>query len=116
MLKETFCPTLTMKSFITMITIVDAGVFLAQTIMSIILGGFNTMTFLGCNPKILDEFARSPSKIVYNYQIYRLITPMVLHNGFSHWIMNMLTQIIFGSWLEAMVGFRYTAMTYFVSG
>merc|ERR1719453_869740 len=28
----------------------------------------------------------------------------------------MLTQIIFGSWLEAMVGFRYTAMTYFVSG
>lgn len=30
--------------------------------------------------------------------------------------MNIITQLLFGSWLEAMVGFRMTVYTYFISG
>jgi len=44
------------------------------------------------------------------------LTAIFIHTGFSHWIMNMITQVVFGSWLEAMVGWRLTAYTYFVAG
>ena len=58
----------------------------------------------------------NPYKIVHSYQIWRPATAVIFHVGFSDWAMNMLTQIIFGSWLEAMVGFNLTAFTYIASG
>jgi len=67
MLKETFCPTLTKTSFITLITIADSLIFLAQTIGSFVLGGLNVTAFLGCNPKIMNELRRDPSEIVHHY-------------------------------------------------
>jgi len=40
----------------------------------------------------------------------------MLHVGFSHIIFNLISQIIFGSTLELMVGFKHTAALYFMSG
>jgi len=116
MLHQTFCPTLTRYSFITLITLADSLIFLACVIASFAKGGLNDGMFLGINSDIIDVFDRDPYKITQKYQVYRLATAVLLHTGFSHWVMNMLTQVIFGSWLEAMIGYRMTALTYLVAG
>ena len=41
---------------------------------------------------------------------------MVLHVGFDHYAMNMISQIIFGGMLEGMVGFVPTCLVYVMSG
>lgn len=96
---------------------VESIVFLGVTTASFCLsGGLSDGAFLGANPIIILDLNRNAYKIVQQYQIWRLFTAIFIHVGFSHWIMNMITQIVFGSWLEAMVGFRLAAYTYFVSG
>lgn len=49
-------------------------------------------------------------------QVWRFLTPILLHNSLGHLIQNLLTQLIFGSMLEGMVGFRQTALLYLASG
>ena len=49
-------------------------------------------------------------------QIWRFITPVFLHVGFSHVIFNCITQLLFGSMLEGMIGFKQTAAIYIASG
>jgi membrane associated rhomboid family serine protease len=104
MLHTTFCPTLTWKSFITIACLTETAVFITAAIVSIVTGGLEEKIFLGANKTVLNNLDRYPYGIVHSYQIWRLATCVVLHTGFSHWLMNMFTQIIFGSWLEAMVG------------
>ena len=41
---------------------------------------------------------------------------MVFHVGFTHITSNLITQLLFGSWLEGMVGFKHTAAAYIASG
>mmetsp|Transcript_8931 Transcript_8931/g.15128 ORF Transcript_8931/g.15128 Transcript_8931/m.15128 type:complete len:174 (+) Transcript_8931:347-868(+) len=71
---------------------------------------------MGPDSSILQKFNKNPYKIADNFQIYRLVTPIVIHTGFNHLISNLATQLIFGSWLEGMVGFNHTMATYIVSG
>jgi membrane associated rhomboid family serine protease len=89
-----FCRGLTMKSFITLITIIDLITFLVSVIGSEIqYGSISTAKFLGPNDLLINKFNKSTYKIngVYSYQIYRLFTPIFLHMGFSHIIMNMIS-------------------------
>jgi len=66
MLKDTFCPTLTKTSFVTIITLIESAVFLAVTTASFFLdGGLENLYFLGANPKIVLELDRNPAKIVH---------------------------------------------------
>ena len=66
MLKNTFCPTLTKTSFVTIITALESAVFLAVTVISFFLStGFDPNYFLGANYKIVDELDRNPGKIVH---------------------------------------------------
>ena len=44
------------------------------------------------------------------------MTPLLIHVGFSHIVFNLITQVIFGSLLEQMVGFKHMAALYIVSG
>lgn len=91
MLHTTFCPTLTWRSFITIACITESISFVVCAIVSICTGGLNDYAFLGANNDILDILDRYPEKVVNSYQIYRLATCVILHTGFSHWIMNMIT-------------------------
>ena len=67
MLYQTFCPTLTKYSFVTIVTIAESMIFLATVIGSFAVGGLENTNFLGINPKIIDEFDRDPYKIVKKY-------------------------------------------------
>lgn len=72
--------------------------------------------FLGVGIDILNTFNKDPKKIVQSYQVWRVATPIFLHVGFSHMAMNFISQLIFGSLLEGMVGFFHTCLLYFASG
>lgn len=48
--------------------------------------------------------------------MWRFVTPIFIHIGFSHIIFNIITQVIFGSLLELMIGFKQMAAVYIVSG
>jgi membrane associated rhomboid family serine protease len=49
-------------------------------------------------------------------QWYRFITPIFLHGGFVHILINILTQISFGAELEKKIGILRLAIIYFASG
>jgi len=85
MLYQTFCPTLTWSSFITMVTLFECAVFLVVTCISFATG-LNQNYLLGASRAVIDPLDRFPYKIVNKYQIYRLATAVCLHTGFNHWI------------------------------
>ena len=90
MLRNTFCPTLTKSSFISIITFVETVIFIGVTLASFFMG-VNTHYFLGANRKIVDKLQRDPDRIVNDYEVWRLMTAVFIQTGFSHWIMNMVT-------------------------
>ena len=66
MLKDTFCPTLTKTSFVTIITAIESAIFVTVTTASFFLGGgLNDSYFLGANYDIVFELDRNPPKIVH---------------------------------------------------
>jgi len=48
--------------------------------------------------------------------VWRLVTAIFLHTGFSHIVSNVVAQLIFGSILESMIGFTQIACVYLASG
>ena len=115
-MKNTFCPTLRPRSFITIISVLHIVIFFVCMIVSIcVYGGLNTTRFLGSHPKLLMLFNKNNYNMQHG-QVWRFITPILLHNSLGHMIQNLITQLIFGSMLEGMVGFKHTALLYLASG
>ena len=119
MLRSTFCPTFTWYRFITIITIVDALVFVAAFVIACanpdLTPSLSAYTFLGPNTRFFRQVDKWPIKM-HEGQIWRFFTPIFFHLGFSHFINNCLGQLIWGLLLEGMVGFYQTAACYMVSG
>lgn len=118
MLRSTFCPSLTLKSFVFSIVLVDIVSFLITLLTSIIdpSKSLNPMVFLGIDAEVVRYFDKYGACIISNYQIWRLVTPIFLHVGFSHLLSNIISTLIFGSILEGMVGYIYMVSLYFASG
>ena len=60
--------------------------------------------------------ARHTPSIVYNYEIYRLITSVFLHSNISHLILNNISLILIGFKVENILGSAKTIGIYFLSG
>ena len=118
MLKSTFCPTLTIKSFVYSIVVVDIVSFLITLLTSIIDPdrSLNARVFLGIDGKVVKYFDKYGACIADHFQIWRLVTPVFLHVGFSHLLSNIISTLIFGSILEGMIGYLYMVSLYFTSG
>jgi hypothetical protein len=64
MLKFMFCPNINLKSFTSLITIVDVSFFVVSFFGSLIeYKGLNKDAFLGPDPHLYDNFDKNPSKI-----------------------------------------------------
>ena len=67
-LKFTVCPTLTMRSFISIVTIMEIITYLICIIGSCVeYSGINPNVFLGVNQDLLNNFDKAPSKIRIDY-------------------------------------------------
>ena len=117
MLKNSFFPNLTWTSFVTIVSIVDIVVFLAFVVISCLFhDGLLPSVFLGPQLEAYRLFDKAPELMQRELQVWRFVTPIFIHIGFSHLVFNVITQIIFGSLLEQMVGFGQMAGVYLISG
>ena len=66
-------------------------------------------------PEYFDQYAFRIKDILYGRQYYRLLTSGLLHTGWPHLLLNMLTFYWFSSAVEDMVGYRNYALIYFAS-
>ena len=117
MLRHNMCPGLTMKYFVSIISVMEIITFLVTVVASFIEGyNLSSITFLGPNPLVYRLFDKYAYAVKHNFQLWRWVTPIFLHAGYKHITMNVISQLIFGSILEQMVGFKHMAGIYIISG
>ena len=56
------------------------------------------------------------SKVVYDLELWRLVTSMFLHGDFIHLFSNMFSLLIFGSYIELSFSKYKFVLIYFISG
>lgn len=72
--------------------------------------------FLQPDTSTLISFgAKYPYGMKYKFQVWRFITPVLLHGSFLHLLSNLISQMIFGLALEKVLGLKSTVILYFVS-
>ena len=65
---------------------------------------------------IIVPLALIPERLIFHYEIWRLITHMFLHADFLHIFFNMYALYFFGRYVENYYGKRTFLLIYFVSG
>ena len=68
------------------------------------------------NPNILIEFGAKDNALIAAGQIWRLFTPMFLHIGFQHIVLNMVTLYFLGMQIEYLFGPWRFLVIYLASG
>ena len=103
--------------FIVIVSVIQFFCMLAVALGSIMTyGTLSNKTFLGPVQMYIKPLNKLPYEIKNHFEIYRLVTPIFLHVGLSHFMFNFISQIIFGTLLEQMIGFRQMACLYMATG
>lgn len=97
---------------------------LKQPLVTYLLLGITTIVFLGMelsggseNSQVLIRWgAMSRVEILYLDQYWRLFTPMFLHIGWLHFVVNMVTLYYVGSQVESIYGHWRYLLIYLLSG
>lgn len=92
-------------------------------LISIAMGGILPLWGRNANPLIGPDAltlvrlgAKETYLIKYNWQIWRLFSPILLHGGVLHLIMNLFSQMRMGLVMEERWGARRFALVYFMAG
>lgn len=108
MLKFTFCPTFTIKSFIFFITLIDYIVFLITVILTVMNYSLDPLNFLGPSWIVLTDFGAKIPYAMWKGQVWRFLTPVFLHSGLAHILVNKSVKdildefdILANSWIYA---------------
>lgn len=118
MWKFTFCPQFRVVSFTFFMVNANLLIWILTLIFSgINYGGMNDLVFLGPDVKLLNKWgAKNPNEMQQNYQLWRLITPAFLSNGFSQCFIGIFLLLLIGSMIEsAGMGTFRLASLFFVS-
>ena len=72
--------------------------------------------FGGTSPESLFKAGGLYAPSIQNGQIYRLLTTMFLHSGYTHFIVNAFCLFSLGAWIEKGVGHKWTLFIYLFGG
>lgn len=93
--------------------VINLGVFLVETVLGIIWGlGFNATT----NTCMLLLFGAKFNLLIMAGQYWRLLTPIFLHIGIFHLLVNMFALRILGGDIESLFGTMRFLIVYLVAG
>ncbi|CAG9332916.1 ROM1_3 [Blepharisma stoltei] len=109
MLTKIACPFFAAKTFISFITIFQITLY----IISVAYDPSEESLFRPSYEALNDLGERNATKL-QKFQIWRWITPVLLHASLSHLIFNMIMQLILGTRLEPTVGMKKTLYLYFL--
>ena len=88
--------------------------------ITIFLISFNTLLYLFFSFGNLEDLfyllVQINSKVVYDLELWRLVTSMFLHGDALHLFSNMVSLLIFGSYIELSFSKFKFVLIYFVSG
>ena len=87
--------------------------------ITIFLITFNTLIYFFFSFGLEDVFyllVQINSKVVYDLEIWRLVTSMFLHGDALHLFSNMFSLLIFGSYIELSFSKFKFVLIYFISG
>ncbi len=88
--------------------------------ITIFLITFNTLLYLFFSFGNLDDLfyilVQINSKVVYDLELWRLLTSMFLHGDALHLFSNMVSLLIFGSYIELSFSKYKFVLIYFISG
>lgn len=79
---------------------------------------FGLMSVMGGteNPVTLVEFGAKYNPLIRAGQYWRLVTPIFIHIGFTHILMNGITLYFIGQYVEQLFGHWRFTIIFFVSG
>jgi membrane associated rhomboid family serine protease len=107
------CPTIGWCQFITIISIVEIVVFIAECSIR----GVNNSEFLAPDAHSMEMMGWQDSKKIKNdYQLWRWFTPVLLHGHFEHLFGNLAGQLYMGAGIENGIGPGYMAFLYTITG
>lgn len=72
--------------------------------------------FGGTSPKSLVKAGGLYAPSIQNGQIYRLLTTVFLHSGYTHFIVNAFCLFSLGTWIEKGIGHKWTLFIYLFGG
>jgi len=112
MIRLSTCPYFSPQSFISLICLLDIGVY------ALTLGvGWESGKFLTPTVTALEEMgAKDAHKLQVEMEIWRWFCPVMLHANPAHLLFNLFLQAIIGYRLEPSVGWVDTAIVYWASG
>ena len=90
-----------------------------QARITIFLITFNTLLYFFFSFGFEDVFyllVQINSKVVYDLELWRLLTSMFLHGDALHLLSNMISLLIFGSYVELSFSKYKFVLIYFISG
>ena len=99
--------------------LIITAVYILELVLTIFSGDdLNDFVFLGPPLSLLNTMgAKNPYEERYNWQLWRLATPLFLSVGFLHWIFNSVCILIVGFIVEgSKIGFVKMAIIFIVTG
>ena len=110
---------MTLLQVFTFMFVLDAS-NIKKARITIFLISFNTLLYLFFSFGNLEDLfyllVQINSKVVYNLELWRLVTSMFLHGDALHLFSNMVSLLIFGSYIELSFSKFKFVLIYFISG
>ena len=117
MIKYSCCPTISWKSFIVWVSIVDVIYFIISLCLTwaSIYGMDQNSDFLQPNQPALNAMGMRNTWEMKQGQVWRFLTPLILHGNLLHIFSNIVVQLLMIQ-LETTIGTKRTIALYFISG
>lgn len=109
MVKNVYCPLFASKSFTFSITIMQISWFLVSVFYD-----YNSIYFFRPTDNSLEDLGERNTILLKEFQIWRFVTPILLHANLNHLCYNLIMQMILGFRLEPTIGIRKMILIYFL--